>query len=176
MYSYFRAKGIDVTFSLLRELTGMTRHQCYMTLKKVYDIFPEYKTRDREQIILNRIHDILVHFRLSLAFFENARKILLKLWGLLQGTTDSVVAGTVSVLSLISLNLLSPRVRNICERIGITHSTILFQIKNKLLTSLGISGFTTLTKSKELVVDEVLKKVVGIQIVKSKLRKFQIFE
>ena len=35
VYSFFRTKGFNVTFSLLKRLSGLTKHECFHMLKKI---------------------------------------------------------------------------------------------------------------------------------------------
>jgi len=161
MYSFFRTKGFNVTFSLLKRLSGLTKHECFHMLKKINGTFPEYITRDRKRIILDNIRDVESFFQLNSRFFENAGKILQKLWGILSNTTDGVIVGTVSALALISIHNSSPLLCSVCQKLEITQSAVIYQIK-KVVNRLGVSGFTTLGKSKDLVCSEVLRKVVGI--------------
>ncbi|KKK97814.1 hypothetical protein LCGC14_2649010 [marine sediment metagenome] len=164
VFSFFRVKGIDVTFSLLRRLSGLTLHECFQTIKKISGTFPEYATRDRKQVILKKINEIKYFFHLNSLFFENASKILQKLWGILNNTTDRIVAGTVSALALISIHNNSLKLSFICQKIEIAHSSVIYQVK-KLVKNLGFTGFTKLNESQELLCSEVLKKVIGIQVI-----------
>jgi len=66
----------------------------------------------------------------------------------------------VSALALIALRADSPMVFNICQKAEIQQSTVIYQVK-KIVKELGISGFTTLGKSKELICN-VLEKIIGI--------------
>lgn len=161
VFSFFRAKGFNVTFSLLKRLSGLTKHECFDMLKRIYGTFPEYINRDRKRVILDNINDVESFFQLNSRFFENAGKILQKLWGILNNTTDGVIVGTVSALALISIHSNSPMLHSICQKIEIRQSAVIYQVK-KLVKRLGVSGFTTLGRSKELVCREVLEKVVGI--------------
>lgn len=164
VYSFFRTKEINVTFSLLKRLSGLTKRECFQMLKKINGIFPEYINRDRKRVVLDKISEIVDHFQLNSQFFENADKILEKLWWILNNTTDGVIAGTVSALSLMSIHSNSPLLCDICKKIEIRQSTVIYQAK-KLVKRLGVVGFTTLGRSKELLCTEVLEKVVGIQVV-----------
>lgn len=155
VYSFLRARGFDISFSLLSRLSGMTKHECFQTLKKI-TIFPEYVNRDRKQLILGKIRGVEKHFHLNSQFFENANRILQKLWELLKNTTDSVIAGTVTALSLISIHNNIPILKWVCQKIGISQSTVIFQVKNKIVKRLGISGFTTFRNSKEVLISEPL--------------------
>lgn len=160
VYSFFRTKGINVPFSLLRKLSGLTKHEYFHMLKKINGIFPEYMTRDRKNIILGKVHEIENSFQLNSGFFKNASIIAQKFWGILSNTTDTVVAGTVSALALISIQSTSPTLSKVCQELKIQQSTMIYQIK-KLVKRLNVSGFTTVGKSKELLFREVLKEVIG---------------
>ena len=161
VYSFFRTKGINVSFPLLKKLSGLTSSECFGMLKKINGTFSEYMTRDRKQIILSKVQVIESDFQLNPRFYKNAYKILQKLWGILSNTTDRVVAGTVSALALISIHNDSPLLHKVCQKFEIRQSTVIYQIK-KLVKRYNVSGFTTLGGSKDLVCSEVLRKVVGI--------------
>ena len=166
VYSFFRAKGFNTTYSLLKKLSGLTRHEYFSMLKRIDGTFSECTTRttrDRKHVILGKLYEIKDHFKLNTQFFEYAGKILQKLWGILGDTTDGIIVGTVSALSLIALHIYSPPLRNICQKIGISQSAVIYQVK-KIVKRLGIFGFTTLRQSRELLHCEVLEKVVGIQL------------
>lgn len=160
VYSFFRTKGIDITFPLFKKLSGLTRHEIFCMLKKIGDTFPEYIIRNRKQIILNKINTVKSEFHFNYLFYKNADKILRKLWDILSNTTDRVVAGTVSTLALISINGNSP-INNICQKLEIKQSTVIYQIK-KLVNKFEVSGFTTLGESKDLIYSDILERVVGV--------------
>ncbi len=100
IYSFLRARGIDVSFSLLLRLSGITKHKCFQTLKKI-NKSPEYVNRDQKQLILGKISKIENHFHLNSKFSENASRILLKLWELLKNTTatSTILPATFSIFS-----------------------------------------------------------------------------
>lgn len=168
VYFFFRAKGINVTFSLLTKLSGLKRQKCFHLLKKVNGLFPEYIQRDRQRVIIAKIQDVEDTYHLDSVFSKNAEKILQKLGKFLDNTTDGVIAGTIAALAFISINDNCLTVSKICQRIGITHSAVIFQVKNKLVKKFHISGYTTFNRSKELLIREILEKIVGIQMINSR--------
>lgn len=118
--------------------------------------------RDRNQLIMGRINEVKNYFRLSSEFHENAKVLLTKLWNYLNTTTDDVIAGTISTLSLLSVKDDTIRINKVCEKIGISQSSIIYQIKNKLFKTLRISGFKNLTNSKDLIQKEILGNIAGL--------------
>ncbi|KKL97331.1 hypothetical protein LCGC14_1835570 [marine sediment metagenome] len=160
IYSFLRGEGVNITFSLLVEISKSSRHECFHMLKQIGRSSSTYTTRNREKIILNVIDKVRSNFKLSLEFYINASKIFYKLWIILSNTTDRVVAGTVSVLSLVSIQASSPPYSYICKELRITQSAVIYQVK-KIVRYFGISGFTTLNKSRDLLNKEVLQSVIN---------------
>ncbi len=155
IYSFLRDEGVNIAFSLLVIISKSSRHECFHMLKKISISSSKYTTRDRERIILANINRVKSNLKLSLEFYKNASKLFYKLWMILSNTTDRVVAGTVSVLALISIHASSPPSSNICKELKITQSAVIYQIK-KIVRYFCVSGFTTLNKSRELLNKEVL--------------------
>ncbi len=115
--------------SFLTKLSGLTRHEYFQTLKKVEGFLPRYVYREREFIIKRELTKIREYFQLNSDFIDNGNKILSVLWETLSITVDKIIAGTVSVLALLSLKLLSPQVTSVCKVLGVTHSAIIYQFK-----------------------------------------------
>jgi hypothetical protein len=115
-------------------------------------------------VVLEKIKVLMNFFKLSDKFYKNAEIIMETLWKYLHNTTDNVIVGTISVLSLFSIKDDSVRIFHICQRIRISQSAVIYQITNKILKPLRISGFTTLKTSKELLQKELLEKIVNLRI------------
>ncbi|KKM61415.1 hypothetical protein LCGC14_1531940 [marine sediment metagenome] len=162
IFSFLRANTIDVSISLLQNLSGMDRHKCFQALKRINGTFPEYIKRDRKQVVLGKVRMIKVFYGLDSRFFENATKILQRFWEFLCNTGDNIIAGTIAALALLSVHSNLPVLR-VCEKIGISQSAIIYQLRNKLLKRLNITGFKTFRQAKKVLTSEVLEKVVGIK-------------
>ncbi len=156
--------GLNFGFHSLLQTLQIDKREYFKGLKKINDFFlREYGYRDRKLQVMSIIEEVKAFFGLSLEFYQNAQKIIDRLWALLQNTTDEVLAGVISVLSVISINDESVPVKVICDIIGTTYGAIVYQIRNKLFRMLKISGFTTLGKSKTLIHKEILEKMIGIK-------------
>ncbi len=162
IFSFLRANTIDVSISLLLNLSGMDKHKCFQALKRINGIFPEYVKRDRKQVVLGKVRVIKTYFGLDSRFFENATKILHRFWEFLCNTGDNIIAGTIAALALLSVHSKLPVLR-VCEKIGISQSAIIYQIRNKLLKRLNLTGFKTFRQAKNMLTSEVLEKIVGIK-------------
>jgi len=89
----------------------------------------------------------------------NSGAILEKFWALLSNTTESVAAGTVCILTMIAMDIENFTISDICTSLGFTQSAVNYQIKNKIVERLGIPGFQTITSSKELIKELIMKNI-----------------
>jgi len=89
----------------------------------------------------------------------NSGAILEKFWALLSNTTESVAAGTVCILTMIVMDIENFTIADICNSLGFTQSAVNYQIKNKIFERLGIPGFQTITSSKELIKELIMKNI-----------------
>ena len=163
IFTFFKVNNIHVASSLFLQDYDFNRHKWHESLKRIYTYFPGFMYRDRKQLIMGRINEVKNSFTLSSRFHKNAKVLLEKLWSYLNSTTDDVIAGTISALSLLSIKSDTIRINDLCKKIGISHSTIIYQIKYKLFKTLKISGFKTLTTSKELIHKEIFEKIIGLE-------------
>ena len=123
--------------------------------------YKPYLARDRRPLILNRVQELKDYFGLSSEFLIVACECLKKLWEFIKNTKDDVVAGVVSTLAVLALDIDSVSVSNICDKLEIRMSTINYQMKRKIFETMEKPGFTSLMKSSVLVKDLVMQTVFG---------------
>jgi hypothetical protein len=161
---FLKVNGLTFNFHSSLPYLQINKHEYFIGLKKITPFFiHEYGNRDRKLQVMDIIEEVKTYFGLKKRFYKNAHTILERLWELLQNTTDEVLAGVISVLSVISINNESISVNAVCEKIGIASSSVIYQVRNKLFKALKISGFTTLRKSKALIRKEIFEKMVEIK-------------
>ncbi|MFX1501151.1 MAG: TFIIB-type zinc ribbon-containing protein [Promethearchaeota archaeon] len=157
--SYFCLKLRNVAINVydLIDNSEITKSEfndfCYQAL--VY--FPQYAERNRKAYILQRVLEISEHFALGMSFYHLAEDILHKLWIGIKNTTDNVVAGLVSSISLICSRIGRVTVSSICTRLGIRMSTIQTQVKRKIFNKFRVEGFVSLIKSSDLLIKTMEK-------------------
>jgi hypothetical protein len=85
-------------------------------------------------------------------FYYRSQKIMYRLWNGIKNTTDDVVAGLVSSISLLcSYPSDSPvSVSAICSKLNIRMSTIQAQVKRKIFERFKVKGFISLIRSSDL--------------------------
>ncbi|KKL98049.1 hypothetical protein LCGC14_1828290, partial [marine sediment metagenome] len=151
IFKFLQANGLHFNFHSFIQTLQIDKREYFKGLKKINDFFlREYGYRDRKLQVMSIIEEVKAFFGLSLEFYQNAQKIIDRLWALLQNTTDEVLAGVISVLSVISINDESATVKVICDIIGTSYSSIIYQIRNKLLKRLNITGFKTFRQAKKV--------------------------
>lgn len=129
------------------ELTRKEFNDFFMQIRVYY---PEYVERDRKNYISLRIFEISEYFELGMPFYHLSKKILHKLWEVVKGTTDDVLAGLVCSISGLCAFNGKISVNTICKRLGICMSIIQVQVKRKLLNHFKVDGFVSLEKSSDL--------------------------
>lgn len=91
------------------------------------------------------------NFELGMPFFYRSKKILFSLWKIIQDTTDEILAGLITSISIICSNKEKIRPNHICKYLGINLSTLEYQVKEKIIKKYKISGFTSLIASSEII-------------------------
>ena len=157
---FFNMKGRNVTIKDITDTLNISDKDMRQGLKKVIKVYPEYLEKDKKLLALNRIKQIQAKFRLPAHFIPNATAIMDKFWSYISNTKENVIAGTVCTLTIIAMGLERYNYSQICESIGIAPSTVIYQIKNKLFNSLHIPGFQSVSKSREMIKDLIMKNLI----------------
>ncbi|MFX1314410.1 MAG: hypothetical protein ACFE9T_00970 [Promethearchaeota archaeon] len=130
---------------------------------------PEYKSRVREEYILQKILYVTEHFGLGMEFFYLSKKIMYRLWKMIKNTTDDVIAGVATSIAVLCSYKGMVSVNAICNTIGVRMSTIQFQVKERIFESLKLNGFISLVHSSDL-----LKKIIQkLGIIKPKIERVE---
>ena len=91
-------------------------------------------------------------------FYHLSSKILNKFWDQISCTSDNVVAGLISSLSLLTAFKDIITVNKICKKLDIKMSTVQTQVKKNFIARYNVSGFKSLVKSADLL-KEILTKL-----------------
>ena len=90
-------------------------------------------------------------------------------WFQIKETTDDVAAGTILALTLIKRNDTSHTIQDICKELGIAQSSVIYQIKNKILKKIKSSQFKTVTESAPLIINAIDEKINDSEILMTNL-------
>lgn len=158
IFMFLKMKGFNITMKNLIKKMDLDKKEVRRYFKKSVETYPEYLTKNRKKIVQNQIKSITDKFQFSEEFVANSEAILEKFWGLLSNTTESVAAGTVCILTMVVMDIENYTISDICSSLGFTQSAVNYQIKNKIFERLHIPGFQTITSSKELIKELIMKK------------------
>ncbi len=124
-YLILKLQGIPINLPKLIERTKISKIKFSDFILQVKKFIPEYRERNRQNIILKQIHHISEIHELGDKFFNLCRKILKNHWERLKNSSDDVVVGVVSVLSTLQLNI-NKKITwaKICEIVGINMLTL----------------------------------------------------
>jgi hypothetical protein len=157
--SYFclKLRNVSINAYDLIDASEITKKEFNDFCYQVRRYMPEYAERNRKDYILQRVFDVSEYFELGMEFYHFAEKILNKLWHGIKSTTDNVVAGLLSSISLIGSKIEEVTVSAICNRLGIRMSTIQAQVKKKIFKRFKVEGFVSLIKSSDLLIKIIEK-------------------
>ncbi len=111
-----------------------------------------YRARDRKAIIKIKLRNVMHTFELGEQFLATMLIISEMFWTPLKETSDDVAAGTVYALTLVKWGNTTPTISKVCKELGIAPSSVLYQIKHKILKMRKKNEFKTVIKAKKMIV------------------------
>lgn len=164
IYFCFKLRNISINPNELIEISMISKKEFNDFILQIQRYLPKYAERNRQDYILQRVLEISEHFELGMPFYFLAKKIMLRLWSGIKNTTDNVVAGLISSISLICSDNRAVSVSIICNRLGIRMSTVQAQVKKKIFDRFKVKDFVSLIKSSDLLV-KIMEKLGLIESV-----------
>ena len=153
IYFSLKLRNVSINPHELVEISKISKKEFNDFILQLQRFLPEYGERNRQEYILQRILEISEHFKLGMPFYFLSKKILYRLWQGVKNTTDNVVAGLVSSISVLCTCKEKVNISSICRRLGIRMSTIQAQVKKKIFQRFKVDGFISLIKSSDLLVN-----------------------
>lgn len=169
-YMCLKIRNITVNPHELIEVSGINKTEFNNFILQIRRIIPEYQERNRKDYILQRISEVTKHFGLGMEFYYLCQKILYRLWQSIKNTTDDVVAGLVSSITLLcsTPEESSVSVSAICNKLSIRMSTIQTQVKKRIFERFKVKNFISLIKSSDLL-KVIMEKLGLIEVEKSEV-------
>jgi hypothetical protein len=135
----------------------------------------ERSLRNRNKILYVKklLFGVMEHFNLDMEFYHICMSIMKKFWELIKNTSDHVIAGIISSITILCRFKDILPITSLCEFLGICMSTIQVQVKQNIFKVLKVEGFTSLVKSSELI-HNIMEEVEAIP--KLKQNKVQVIE
>lgn len=150
IYHTFKLENIVINSAELLNVTGIDKKE-FNAFKLQYRKYNnEYKTRNRQEYVVQKILQITESFGLGMEFFYTSKKIMYKLWELIKNTTDEVIAGVTTSISALCSYKDEVSVHSLCKKLGIRMSTIQFQVRERIFKGLKVDGFESLVRSRDL--------------------------
>ncbi len=150
IYIVFKIKGLPIHSKEIISSSNLTQKQFRNCLQEVVKHCPEYVARDRKEIVYKKLFSVKDHFQFDSKFVQVSDFLLKKFWSKINNTKDNILAGVISVLTMVRLGIKSVCYYEITNYLNIGHSTVYYQVRNKILKPLGINGFGGFKKSPEL--------------------------
>lgn len=150
MYHIFKLENIAINEEDLITTSGMTKKEFKDFFLQVRRYINEYKSRNRQEYVIQKILRVTESFGLGMDFYYFSRKILDRLWKLIKNTTDDVIAGVVTSIAILCSYQDKVSVNALCSNIGIRMSTVQFQVRERIFKQLKVAGFISLVRSSDL--------------------------
>ncbi|MFW9989988.1 MAG: hypothetical protein ACFFC3_15170 [Candidatus Odinarchaeota archaeon] len=157
IYFCLKLRNVSINSYELIEVSKISKKEFNDFIIQLQWFLPEYSERNRQEYVLQRIFEISERFELGMPFYFLSKKILYKLWQGIKNTTDDVIAGLISSISVLCTCKEKVSISSICNCLGIRMSTIQTQVKKKIFQKFKVSGFISLIKSSDLLVKIINK-------------------
>ncbi len=123
-----------------------------------------YRARDRKAIIKIKLRNLIHKFELGEQFLATMHIISEMFWSQLRETTDDVATGTIYALTLVKWGNSTPTISKVCKHLGIASSSVLYQIKHKILKIRKKSEFKTIIGAKKAIFSVINQKQLKMKI------------
>ena len=150
IYFCLKLQNISINSLTLMDVSSLSKKEFNDFIFQIQRFIPMYAKRNRQEYILQRVLEVTEHFKLGMSFYFYAKKILFKLWEGIKNTTDNIIAGLISSITVLCSYKDKIRVSAICDRLGIRMSTIQHQVKKRIFEEFKIEGFASLVRSADL--------------------------
>ena len=151
IYMVLRKDGLNVKRNEFLRNIGLDKKKFRNYYKLAIRLYPEYQTRDKEQVIINLISQVKSHFKLNNKFLEVSKRIFQEFSDFIEFTKEEISTGLISKLTMIRLELDSPNTNEICKFLGISAGNLNNRVKNLMVNVLRAEEFITFKKSSDLI-------------------------
>lgn len=159
IFVFLRMKLAPLTPTTFVNSNIMSKIDLAKYLREYLYYIPEYQSRDRRGLVMAIITRVVDTLEYPQAFLKECERLLDVFWKELSNTTERVTAATLFCLTLIYVEDAPPPFVGICNQFGVEMSTLIYQIKHKLIERHKVKGFTTLRQSISLIKQFLLKNV-----------------
>lgn len=159
IFVFLRMKLAPITPVKYVDSNIMSKADLSNNLRDCLPYVPEYQIRDRKGLILSMIEHVVKKLTYPGEFLIECEVLLDVFWKELSSTTERATAATVFCLTLIYVEDAPPAFKGICDEFGVELSTVIYQIKYKLVKRHKVEGFTTLRQSLPLLKQFLMRNV-----------------
>ncbi len=153
IFLYLKLNGENISITTYSEaFQHLDRDAFRRDLIQLKKLSSGYRARNRKAIIKIKLRNVMHTFELGEQFLATMLIISDMFWTPLRETTDDVATGTIYALTLVKWGNSTPTISKVCQDLGISQSSVLYQIKHKILKVRKKSEFRTIRKAKKAIV------------------------
>ena len=153
LFLYLKLNGENISITTYSEaFQHLDRDAFKHDLIQLKKLSSGYRARDRRAIIKIKLRNLMHTFDLGEQFLATMLIISEMFWTQLRETTDDVATGTIYALTLVKWGSSTPTISRVCEELGIAPSSVLYQVRRKILKIGKKSGFKTIIGATKAIV------------------------
>ena len=150
IFFYLRINDVNFTFDNFINAGSLSRKELRDGIKKLAPLFPKGAYKNRKEIVLAKINQIIKHFEFSPPFLQTSQILLDKYGHLINNTKEKITACTICLLVIFKLKIPNVGYSHVCSELGVKMSSVLYQIEHKILERMNIEGFRGFKKTPEI--------------------------
>ena len=156
LFLYLKLNGENISIITYSEaFQHLDKDAFKRDLIKLKKLSSGYRARDRKAIIKIKLRNVTHKFELCEQFLTTMLIISEMFWSQLRETTDDVATGTIYALSLVKWGNSAPTISKVCKHLGIAPSSVLYQVKHKILKLRKKSEFKTIIGAKKAIIQVI---------------------
>ncbi len=174
LYIFLKTRG---TLIPLPEILNhyQIRYGNFVTgLRSVTARYPVFNARNKKNIVESYISSILESFNLEKNVIQNGLLLLEYFYPFNQFAKEEVNAAVICTLTLLVLDAKGISMSDICEKAGVRQSNLGKHFSQNIAHRIGVTNFTTLTKSSDLIKKALKLKVKLLEVDRSALNPVQL--
>jgi hypothetical protein len=147
IYMFLKAHEIPLSSNKIVNMLHLDRQKFFQAIKDFLPFYSKYRNRNRTLLMEKHISKIKQVFQLPQEFEKIAKKVLFKIEKRMI-TKERVISAMACCITLILLENENVAFYNVCQRLNVAQSTIIYHLRRSLFSNMNIEGIHA---SKELI-------------------------
>ena len=158
IYMLLKTNGINITMEEMIDIFEIDYLSFLSLIKETLPYYPEYRERDKLELIKNRLLKIQDHFSFSDEFVLLCEKLFSGYYPILQYTKEDLVVSILSTLAYLLLGIKKANITQICSFAGSPLSSVTNFVRKRIFAD-DPSQFHGFQASKDILIERLLERL-----------------